>query len=202
VVLVLSRSEQSGAVLTVGAGSGPVRGAKVPTQRPSRTSDCSGEHRTAPGPRVREFDFPGSRDQRPVTSERRRRCGRLRRARGGRPAVLPRGRPDDPAGVGGGLSSIGRASECGSEGYGFETRRPPQFLQPPPVRGSQSRLAIRDAACKARPPVRFHRRGDDVCAEGLTSDNDGRGLPLGAMGFWPEGRSGQCRLVRCGRFAR
>jgi divalent metal cation (Fe/Co/Zn/Cd) transporter len=29
-------------------------------------------------------------------------------------------------GVRGGLSSIGRASECGSEGYGFETHRPPQ----------------------------------------------------------------------------
>jgi hypothetical protein len=26
----------------------------------------------------------------------------------------------------GGLSSTGRASECGSEGYGFETHRPPQ----------------------------------------------------------------------------
>ena len=36
---------------------------------------------------------------------------------------------------------------------------------------------------KARPPVRFHRRGDDVCAGGLSIRNDVGGLPLGALPF-------------------
>ena len=55
-------------------------------------------------------------------------------SRGPRPAIGRRA-------CRGGLSSIGRASDCGSEGYGFNPRRPPQpplppGLRPPPI-GSQ-----------------------------------------------------------------
>jgi hypothetical protein len=105
-------------------------------------------------------------------SKRRSRCGRLRGARGG-------------------LSSIGRASECGSEGYGFETRRPPQLplstgsvpahaRGPGSPRGGSSR-GRRAPPDRVRPPVRSHRRGDDVCAEGLNRDNEAEGRALGAL---------------------
>ena len=56
----------------------------------------------------------------------------------------------------GGLSSTGRASECGSEGYGFETHRPPQpYL-------SRLRLTPFPFACPDEAVVtcrRFDRRG-------------------------------------------
>jgi len=32
-----------------------------------------------------------------------------------------------------------------------------------------------------RPPVRSHRRGDDVCAEGLKGDNETGAQALGAL---------------------
>ena len=35
-----------------------------------------------------------------------------------------------PRAVSGGLSSIGRASDCGSDGCGFDSRRPPQLPSP------------------------------------------------------------------------
>ena len=58
-------------------------------------------------------------------------------SRGPRPAIGVR------RVLGGGLSSIGRASDCGSEGYGFNPRRPPQPPHPGPDRGSLDRLAQR-----------------------------------------------------------
>ena len=87
------------------------------------------------------------------TALRRAGAGRRRRSRRGddRPAASGTGvhcagpgapraaRPRDR----GGLSSIGRASDCGSEGYGFKPRRPPHHARPrrpvsPITRGSWS----------------------------------------------------------------
>ena len=74
---------------------------------------------------------------------------------------------------------------------GVIPRRPPRrdpsrpaALIPRPCRGVIPRRPPWSAPLsKARPPVRFHRRGDDVCAGGLSIRNDVGGLPLGALPF-------------------
>ena len=162
-----------------------------------------------------------ARDQRVLSlSEPRRRYGRLRRALGRRPAVLPRPiamirracavalaqsaehRNVDPKVTGsrpvGHPKSLEEArvamrglARCLLVCRGVIPRRPPRrdpsrpaALIPRPCRGVIPRRPPWSAPLsKARPPVRFHRRGDDVCAGGLSIRNDVGGLPLGALPF-------------------
>src|SRR6185503_998512 len=52
----------------------------------------------------------------------------------------------------GGLSSTGRASDCGSEGYGFDPHRPPQALRRKQPSGPSARLLAGSVAGFGRPP--------------------------------------------------
>ena len=55
-------------------------------------------------------------------------------------ASVPRANPRCPRGRDGGLSSTGRAADCGSAGYGFDPRRPPQLpLAARPISAARAR---------------------------------------------------------------
>ena len=88
----------------------------------------------------------------------------------------------------GGLSSIGRAADCGSAGYGFDSRRPPHQLALSRARLPQG-LASGSDVRGARDPVQ--RRGEDLSGRppGLVSRRAYRPWPTSSGSSYHETRS-------------
>jgi hypothetical protein len=166
------RAGESGAVLTVPAGSRQVRPAMVPLPWDRGTSHHSVVHRTTPPGDEADGGWIGS--------------------------TLSRGRP----GANGGVGAVDFAAPAVALAQSAEHRNvDPKVTGSRPV-GHPNPLIdwLRAGACprarlprggssrghrappdRVRPPVRSHRRGDDVCAEGLNRDNEAEGRALGAL---------------------